>query len=281
MTDNELAAFIRARREAVTPADVGLPEGARRRTPGLRRSELATLAGISVEYLTRLEQGRDRHPSGQVLTALACALRLTAEERIRLRQAAKAASGDRLNCPGASPPIREVRPTVLALLDGLEPAPAVVVNRLADVLAYTSGYRRLAGPLGVLDGERPNLARHLFTDPRARDAYPDWDEAATEQVAALQAGAPPEDPHLAGLAGTIGAAFAARLAAPAPTPRRTGVQRLVHPELGELRLAYESLGLAADDVLRLLVYLPADAGTAAALDRAAGRRPGALRVVAG
>ncbi|CAN5779939.1 hypothetical protein BH23ACT8_BH23ACT8_07940 [soil metagenome] len=129
MSDNELGAFLRTRREAITPAEVGLPKSARRRTPGLRRAELATLAGVSVEYLTRLEQGRDRHPSAQVLVALADALRLSPDEGILPRRAAKAAAGD--ICPGAEPPARSVRPTVRALLDRLtEVARCCCVTRL-------------------------------------------------------------------------------------------------------------------------------------------------------
>ncbi|MEU9833667.1 helix-turn-helix domain-containing protein [Streptosporangium sp. NPDC048047] len=288
MSDNELGMFLRARREAVTPAEVGLPEGMRRRTPGLRRAELATLAGVSVEYLTRLEQGRDRHPSPQVLTALADALRLSADERFCLLRAAKTVSGDLLACPGTAPPDRSVRPTMRALLDRLDPAPAVLLNRLGDVLAFTGGYERLAGPIGLLDGRSPNVVRHLFTDPRARAAYPDWDRVADERIAVLRAGCSPADPHLAGFAeeltGVAGASFAARMAvpaAPAVHSRDMGAERLVHPEVGELRLVCEALNPSGADDQRLVVYLPADDATSAALDRLAGRAPGALRAVAG
>ncbi|MFF0309124.1 helix-turn-helix domain-containing protein [Streptosporangium sp. NPDC004379] len=287
MSDNELGMFLRARREAVTPAEVGLPEGVRRRTPGLRRAELATLAGVSVEYLTRLEQGRDRHPSPQVLTALADALRLSSDERFHLLRAAKM-SGGLLSCPGVAPPARSVRPTVRALLDRLDPAPAVVLNRLGDVLAFTRGYERLAGPIGLLDGRSPNVVRHLFTDARARTAYPDWDRVADEQIAVLRAACFPADPHFAGFAEELtvvaGAPFAARMAAPAAPPGvagSMGAERLVHPEAGELRLVRETLEPSGADGQRLVVYLPADAATSAALDRLAGRAPGALRAVAG
>jgi len=118
VSDNELGMFLRARREAMTPAEAGLPAGSRRRTPGLRRAEVATLAGVSVEYLTRLEQGRDRRPSVQVLSALAETLRLTASERTYAYQLAKAA-GTSFNCKGDAAPGRTVRPTVQALLDRL------------------------------------------------------------------------------------------------------------------------------------------------------------------
>ncbi|SNT55818.1 Helix-turn-helix domain-containing protein [Streptosporangium subroseum] len=287
MSDNELAAFIRARRESVTPADVGLPTGPRRRTPGLRRAELATLAGISVEYLTRLEQGRDRHPSPQILNALADALRLPNDERVYLRFAAKASSGYPFPCTGADsePPAREVRPTVQALLDRLEPAPAVLLNRLTDVLAFTVGYERLTAPLGLLDARFPNLVRFVFTDPRAKIAYPDWDRIADARIAALRSGSFGADPHLAELTAeltaTAGAPFSDRMKPAASSSRPTGFERLTHPEAGELRLAYETLELPSADDQRLIVYLPADTATSTALDRLTGRRPGALRMVNG
>ncbi|MEV4576096.1 helix-turn-helix domain-containing protein [Nonomuraea jabiensis] len=285
MGDNELGAFLRSRREAVKPEDVGLPGGPRRRTPGLRRSELATLAGVSVEYLTRLEQGRDRNPSTQVLITLAEALRLTHEERVHVRQLAKVASGDVRLCPGAAAaPARTVRPTVRAVLDRLEPAPAVLLNRVGEVLARTSGFERLYGPVGLLDGDPPNLVRYVFADARARAAYPDWDRVADEHAAALKLAATKADPFteelVAELSFAAGEAFSGRLARPpvplAPAP----VERLAHPRAGELRLRREQLELSYDDQ-RVVVYLPADAATSAALDRLTGRLPGALRAVSG
>ncbi|MFI9102184.1 helix-turn-helix domain-containing protein [Streptomyces fildesensis] len=284
MSDNELGLFLRVRREGVAPGEVGLPTGPRRRTPGLRRSELAMLAGVSVEYVTRLEQGRDRRPSPQVLSALADALRLTANERIHLYRLTKGAEAG-FTCLAGAPPARTVRPSVQALLDRLEPAPAVLLNRLSDILAWTSGYERLAGPLGLLDGAPPNVARFVFSDDRARTAYPDWDLVADQQVAALKQGPFRADRHVAALADeltvTAGAAFGDRVESLPGLPRSNGVERLVHPEGGELRLNYETLDLAADDDQRLVVHLPADDATSAALDRLTGRRPGALRAVSG
>ena len=286
MSDNTLGEFLRSRREAVTPAEVGLPGGGRRRTPGLRRSELATLAGISVEYLTRLEQGRDRHPSVPVLAALADALRLSSDDRLHLLHHFKAADGaGRLVGPCQGPPAQSVRPTVRALLDRLEPAPAVVVNRLGDVLAHTNGYELLAGPIGLLDRRPANLVRYVFADPRAKAAYPEWDRVAGERLAALKPGISREDPHVERLVNeltlAVGAPFTDRLATPPGPPRRTGLERLAHPEAGELRLAYETLGLSDDDGQLLIAYLPADDATAARLDRLTGRHPGALRAVSG
>jgi transcriptional regulator with XRE-family HTH domain len=285
VSDNELGTYLRTRREAVRPADVGLPDGVRRRTPGLRRSELATLAGVSVEYLARLEQGRDRRPSAQVLAALADALRLPPEERLHIRLLAKMTSGDHLLCPASTEsPDRSVRPTVRSLLDRLEPAPAVLLNRLGDVLAFTTGYERLAGPVGLLDAELPNLIRFVFTDARARTAYPEWDRVADEHAANLKIESSAADPHTAELIDeltiTAGAPFTDRLAAPTGFWGRAGVERLVHPEAGRLQLAYEILELS-DTGQRLVVYLPDDDATSAALDHLTGRQPGALRVVTG
>ncbi|REE98267.1 helix-turn-helix domain-containing protein [Thermomonospora umbrina] len=282
MSTNELGAFLRSRRDAITPAQVGLPGGGRRRTPGLRRAELAAVAGISVEYLTRLEQGRDRHPSLQVITALAGALRLSPDDRELLRRTAKAADGSYACMLGHTPPTLTVRPTVRALLDGIA-APALVVNRLGDVVACTPAYERTAGPLGVLDAATPNLLRFVFTDARSRTAFPDWERVADEQVLQLRAASTLTDPHASELVEELtvaaGAAFTERLQAPPGHPLYAGITRLAHPEAGELRLAFEILDLPADDGQRLVVHLPADDTTAAALDRLTGRRPGALRAV--
>jgi len=282
--DGELGLFLRSRREAITPTEVGLPTGSRRRTPGLRRSELATLAGISVDYLVRLEQGRDRNPSAQVLAALADALRLGPDDLDYVRLLAAVSSGKEL-CPAVAPTARSVRPTVQAVLDRLEPAPAFVLNRLTDLLAWTSGYARVAGPIGILDADRPNLVSFTFDDPRARAAYPDWDAIADEQVGNLQATLRPDDPEVRELLDHLmlsaGTAFTDRWEARAVLRKRTGVERFVHPEVGELRLAFETMKLPDADDQRLIVYLPADEATSAALDRLTGRHPGALRAVSG
>jgi transcriptional regulator with XRE-family HTH domain len=283
MTETELGAFLRAHREAVPPAAVGLPNGNRRRTPGLRRAELATIAGVSVDYLTRLEQGRDRSPSTQVLTALAEALGLSRDEQIHLHRLAKTTGGGA--CDGAAMTrTRTVRPTVQALLDKLEPAPALVVNRPGDLLAWTAGFARLAGPTGLLEAEPPNLVRYVFTDARARDAHPDWDAVAGERAAALRAAAALGDPHAALLAEeltiTAGARFRDRFEGSAALPARTGVERWAHPEAGELRLAYESLELPDPDEQRLVVYLASDDATAV-LDRLTDHHPATSSTVAG
>ncbi|MFI8961765.1 helix-turn-helix domain-containing protein [Streptomyces sp. NPDC053493] len=284
MSDNELGSFLRARREALSPAEAGLPAGPRRRTPGLRRTELAMLAGISVEYLARLEQGRDRNPSAQVLGALSEALRLPLEDRIHLRNLAKSDT-HRHMCAMAPAPAREVRATVRALLDRLGPTPAVVVNTLGETVAYTDGYERLAGPAGLLDGDPPSVTRFVFTDPRAREVFPDWERVADQQVASLYLSVTGSDPRMAELVKELsvtgGPAFSGRLGAAGPVRSRSGVDRFVHPEAGELRLAYEVLELTEADGQHLVVHLPADEATGAALDALVGRRPGRLRAVGG
>jgi hypothetical protein len=178
-----------------------------------------------------------------------------------------------------------VRPTVQALLDRLEPTAAVLLNQLSDILAHTAGYERLARPIGLLDGTPPNLARFVFSDSRARRAYPDWDHIADQQVAALKQGPFRADPHMAMLADeltvTAGDAFARRIDTIPGLPKSNGIIRLAHPETGALRLAYEMLELPADDDQRLIVYLPADAATSAALDRLNSHPSQPLRLVAG
>ncbi|MFG2004162.1 helix-turn-helix transcriptional regulator [Spirillospora sp. NPDC048911] len=276
MRETELGAFLRAHREAVSPAAVGLPNGNRRRTPGLRRAELATLAGVSVDYLTRLEQGRDRSPSTQVLAALAETLGLTRDERIHLYRLVKTAATGGATCDGAAT-TPTVRPTVQALLNGLEPAPALVVDRPGDLLAWTAGFAHLASPVGLLEADPPNLVRYAFTDPRAHDAHPDWDAIAGERTAALRTAAALGDPHAALLAQelmiTAGAPFRDRFEGSAALPTRTGVERWAHPQVGELRLAYESLELPDPEELRLVVYLAADETTATSLERLTTQHP--------
>ncbi|OQS13864.1 transcriptional regulator [Nocardia donostiensis] len=281
---NELGLFLRSRRDALNPARVGLPTGPRRRAPGLRRAELATLAGVSVEYITRLEQGRDRNPSPQVLAALADALCLTPTERVHLYRLTKGDSG--FHCLGGARPNQQVRAQVRALLGRLEPAAAMVVNGLTEVLAYTDGFRRLMEPAGLFDDEpHVNLAQFVFSDERARELYPEWGHMADHLVASLKQGPFRADPEIAALADqltiTAGAEFTDRVTTVPNLPAATGVTRLDHPWVGALRLAYETLDLSADDDQQLIVYLPADAATSTALDELTGRHPGALRAVSG
>ncbi len=157
-----------------------------------------------------------------------------------------------------------------ALLDRLEPAPAYVVAPDGDVLAHTAGFRLLAGPVGLLDGDPPNLVRFAFTDARARRTFPEWSRVADERAAALRAAADLGDPWAATLAEelhvTAGAQFGRRFASAASLPGHVGVERWAHPAAGPLSLAYESLVLPGPEDHRLVVHLPADAVTADALE---------------
>lgn len=284
MLDRELGPFLRSRREALSPADVGLPVGARRRTPGLRRAELATLAGVSVDYLIRLEQGRDTNPSAQVLAALGNALRLSNADFDHLRMIAALSHGEEL-CPEAVAAARTIRPTVQALLDRLEPTPAYVTNGLTDLLAWTEGFEALVRPLGVLDADRPNLLWFTFADARAKSAWVDWGSVADQLVGNLQSTFRPDAPELQDLVDHLhdvgGTAFTERWDHRPIARSRSGVHRVAHPEVGELRVAFETLQLPDEDDQRLVVELPADEETAAAFDRLTGRRPGSLRAVPG
>ncbi|QSB15933.1 helix-turn-helix domain-containing protein [Natronosporangium hydrolyticum] len=259
MVRGELGAFLRSRREAVTPAQVGLPANPGRRTPGLRRAELATLAGVSVEYLTRIEQGRDTHPSARVLSALATALRLGAEDAEHLHRLAAVTSGIEVG-PRIHEVTRTVRPSVRELLAQLEPAPCFVVNHLGDLLVWTDGYRALMGPSGILDAAHPNVLWFTFVDPRARAVYLDWELVADEHVADLNElrwSDPAVRAFAEELTGAAGQSFSDRWQRRPLGSRRTGTRELRHPEIGTVRLAFETLQLSDPD-LRLVVLLPAD-----------------------
>lgn len=268
MMEGELGAFLRSRREAVTPAQVGLPTNARRRTPGLRRAELATLAGVSVEYLARIEQGRDTRPSAKVLAAIAEALRLSEEDIGFLNQLAAFSTGAEL-CPRERRTSRVVRPPVQAILRQLEPAPSFVVNHMSDLLAWTEGYARLMRPTGVLDDDEPNLLWFVFTDERARSLFPDWARVADDYVVdlhELRRGDAVVDAFAERLSHTVGEEFASRWERRPLGGRRTAEREVAHPDIGALRLSFETMRLMDDDQ-RLVVVLPADAATEEKLNR--------------
>lgn len=272
MIDGELGAFIRSRREATRPADVGLPVGGRRRTPGLRRAELATLAGVSVDYLIRLEQGRDRHPSVQVLTAIADALGLSGTDRNHLHELGVVGHGVGL-CPAGRPQAaRAVRRSVTAVLDALDPSPAHVTNHLGELLAWNDGFDRLVRPLGLLDDATPSLPRFVLADERARTAFLDWALVADDQVALLHArrrgdcGVEPLAAHLTAVAGAEFAQRWERRPVPDLHPRVLGI---VHPAIGTVRLTPEPLAMADRDQQWLTVLVPADEVSAAGLARLA------------
>ena len=261
-----LGDFIRAKRDSIQPESPGLPDRGRRRSPGLRRLDLAARAGVSVEYLTRIEQGRDRNPSVPVLNAIADALSLDPSERGHLRYLAKITGGECPTHTRPAPPRREVRPSVLETLRLLEPGIAVVTNRLGDVLARTSGFESVTGGTGLLDADVPNLTRYVFTDPRAREFFADWDDIADQQAFDLWLGPSVESSEwlTAELASVAGPDFTRRLNRHV-VPQR-GVLRLNHPAGQELRLLRETLDLSSDDQ-QLVVFLPADEQTALAVEQ--------------
>jgi transcriptional regulator with XRE-family HTH domain len=282
-----VAEFLRARRDQLQPGDVGLPDSGRRRTPGLRREEVATLAGVSIDYLVRLEQGRDTNPSPSVIAALADALRLDDGQRRELYKLAMVSQTAEL-CPAARPLTRAVAPTVTALLERLGPTPAFVAGPANDVLAWNHAWDLLVRPLGMLDDARPNLARHVFLHPDARTVYPDWLAAADEQVSRLRAatGRWGDDDDFAALMEELRTSpdFIQRWAIFATTEKRRGTTRLVHPDIGPLRVNYEVLLLPDEvDEQRLITWLPADDATATAFagagDTAVPTSPAQLRVI--
>lgn len=274
-----LGDFVRAKRDSIQPESFGLPEHGRRRSPGLRRSDLATRAGISVEYLTRIEQGRDRNPSPAVVHALADALSLDAAERDHLRYLAKITGGVCTGHQRPEPPSRDVRPTVLATLRLLEPAVAFVTNRLGDVLAHTGGFEAVMRGSGLLDTPEPNLTRYVFTDPRARTFFADWHQVADEQAFDLWLGPSVETAEWfkAELAPLAGQEFTRRLDRQLPPPRVP--LRLNHDTAHELRWHRERLELPRADAQQLVVLLPADETTAEAVERLRHRPGGTLRAI--
>jgi len=273
-----LGDFIRAKRDSIQPESLGLPTHGRRRSPGLRRLDLAARAGISVEYLTRIEQGRDRNPSIAVVNALADALSLDPAERNHLRYLAKITGGECSAHTQPAPPRRDVRPSVLETLRLLEPGIAMVTNRLGDVLAHTSGYESVMSKTGLLATDAPNLTSYVFTDPRARTFFADWNDVADEQAFDLWLAPSAENSEWFSteLAPAAGPEFTRRLNRHV-VPQR-GALRLNHPSGCELRLLRETLELSSD-AQQLVVYLPADEKTAEAVDRLRHRPHGRLRAI--
>ena len=284
-SSSPLAEFLRARREQLSPADVGLRSSARRRTPGLRREEVATLAGVSIDYLVRLEQGRDTNPSPSVISALAGALRLSEQERRHLALLAAHSSNADL-CPGGHGADPAVPATVVTMLEHLDPTPAFVSGPYGDVLAWNPAWERVAAPMGFLDGERPNLVRFAFLDPSASDVHVDWQRAADEQVATLRAASMPfrDDDRYVALFAELHAVpeFERRWAAHKLATQRRSNFQVRHPDHGILTIDAEVLLLPDDFGQRLIVWLAADEATAAAFADPASTEtvsPARLRVV--
>jgi transcriptional regulator with XRE-family HTH domain len=257
-TRSDIREFLTSRRAKITPDQVGLPiYGDNRRVPGLRREEVALLAGVSVDYYTRLERGNLSGVSESVLDALARALQLDEAERSHLFDLARAAQ----TTPATRrrrPAKQRIRPGVQRILDAMTGAPAFVRNGRLDILAANQlGYALYA--TYVSPGRPANTARFVFLDPRAEDFYFDWDHVANEVVAILRSEAG-RDPHDRGLSDLVGElsmqseAFRTKWAAHNVRFHDTGVKRLHHPVVGDLELTYEAMELSADTGLTMFAY---------------------------
>jgi transcriptional regulator with XRE-family HTH domain len=260
----ELAAFLRSRRERVHPEDVGLAPSPRRRTPGLRREEVAQRAGLGITWYTWLEQGRPIHPSGQVVDAVARALLLDSHEHEHLRRLCG------LEPPEADDALDQVSQPMQAILDGLEPNPAYVTNARYDILAWNGAFVGLYGDLGTVAPRDRNILWLLFTEPSWRRLLVDWHDVARRVVAQFRAtmGAQVGDPAWAVLVARLSDASAdfrevwARHEIAGPQAR---TKRYLHSRVGPLSLDYTLLRPAEAPSNRLLIYTPADARSRIAL----------------
>jgi transcriptional regulator with XRE-family HTH domain len=263
---NEVKAFLSTRRAKLSPEQAGLADyGRTRRVPGLRRSEVADLAGVSVEYYARLERGNLAGVSETVLDALARALQMDEAERVHLAHLARAAG------PGGrarrTTPAQQVRPSLARILAGMTEVPAIVNSGTLDLLAANRMGRALFAPVFAGPGRPVNHARFCFLDPRARDFWLDWGRAADDSVAALRAqeGRDPHDKRLTDLVGELATrsdAFRVRWAAHDVRLHRTGVKSFHHPVVGNLHLSFEVLEPAADPGMSLIGF-SAEAGSPA------------------
>ncbi|MFD2472181.1 helix-turn-helix transcriptional regulator [Amycolatopsis silviterrae] len=243
--DNLLGDFLRARRERISPADVGLPDSGRRRVRGLRREELALLAGISSDYYIRLEQGRDQNPSAQVLDALARALGLDEAARRHLHQLAAPAQ------PGEAEP--DVPASIVELIATWPTNPAYVQDRLTNVLAANP----IAAAVSPNYAVGRNLLRAVFLDPAERDLRRDWDQMAADGVAGLRAALGPDLGAAAGLVADLAAGserFRDLWARHDVKPRTGHLVRLRHPVAGDLDLHSDKLDVPGPAALQLVVF---------------------------
>ncbi|MBB4741889.1 transcriptional regulator with XRE-family HTH domain [Actinoplanes octamycinicus] len=258
--ESELADFLRTRRARLRPEEVGLVSYGARRVPGLRREELAQLAGVSPIYYTRLEQGQSTNASASVIEALARALVLTDDERAYLHDLARPRPAKRRRAPRPERAARGVEQLIAAMVD----VPALVLGRRTEVLAWNELGHLLVG--GHYDREapsrpadRPNLTRMLFLDPHSRELYRRWDEQAGLAVASLRlvAGRHPDDAELTALVGELvmrSPEFASCWAKHPVQVCDAGTKALHHPLVGDLDLDYQVLHLPGDDGHRLLTY---------------------------
>jgi transcriptional regulator with XRE-family HTH domain len=256
---NDIAEFLTTRRAKITPEQAGLPSYGKRRVPGLRREEVASLAGMSVEYYKRLERGNVSGASELVLEGLARALQLEEAERAHLFDLARVAGRAGMGRPKRSRAVKHtIRPVVQRILDQLS-APATVRNARLDYVGANALGRALYAPVFDSPEQPANSARFTFLDPAAADFYPDWNRVATELVAHLrsEAGRNPYDRQLSDLIGELSTRsdeFRVRWAAHNVRFHRTGDKHIHHPLVGELELRYETLELSADDGLAVAIF---------------------------
>jgi transcriptional regulator with XRE-family HTH domain len=255
----QIREFLSTRRARITPEQAGLPTygGDRRRVPGLRRSEVASLAGISPEYMTKLERGNATGVSESVIEGLAHALQLDEAERAHLEDLLRTAGTNRP--PRRRPARQRVRPTVQRILDSMTGAPAFVLNGRLDILGANDLGFALYSPMYAEDARPANTARFVFLDPQAIDFFRDYDKAANDTVALLraEAGRDPYDRDLSDLIGQLSTRsedFRRRWAAHNVRIHTSGVKLLHHPVVGDLDLPFESFPLPADPSLSLLIY---------------------------
>ncbi|MFJ2092678.1 helix-turn-helix transcriptional regulator [Streptomyces sp. NPDC087901] len=255
---DELGRFLRARRNQTSPESVGLTPGPGvRRTPGLRREELATVAGISIDYYTRIERGKETRPSPAVIDALARALHLDDDEHHHLRELAVRAARYAPEPP--PPPSRAVRPHLKLLLEAMRPNPAYIVSRSMDLLAWNPGGLALYAGMADWPAKQRNLARYLFLHPTARQLFPDWDTQVRGCVARLraEAGTNPDAPDLTSLVGELllKSPDFARLWERYEVIGRKKIEKTFHhPQVGELTLSGQSMHLDGTPGQRLGAY---------------------------
>ncbi|WP_431035010.1 helix-turn-helix transcriptional regulator [Streptomyces sp. P6-2-1] len=260
----ELGRYLRARRTQTTPARVGLAVGGGlRRTPGLRREELATLAGISIDYYVRLERGKETRPSPAVLDSLARALRMDEREHQHLRALAARAARYAPEPPPA--PSRSVHPHQRLLLDSLRPNPAYVISRSMELLAWNPGGLALYAGMDGWPAKQRNLARYLFLHPAARELLPDWERQVAACAARLRAiaGTVPDAPDFAQLVGELllkSPDFARLWERYEVAGRKVGRKTFQHPLVGTMTLTSHSLQIEGTPGQRIGVYT-AEPGT--------------------
>jgi transcriptional regulator with XRE-family HTH domain len=249
----ELGEYLKALRARTRPEDVGLPPaGVNRRVPGLRREEVAQLAGVSVDYYTRLEQGRHQHPSHSVIEAVATALGLDDAERAHLINLAR----DRVP---TRPPAQQVRRELLDLMDGLTGHPAFIIGRRTDVLAANALARALIADWYAMPARERNYVRWMVLAPEPRSLYPDWATVAAENVRKPRPDARryPDDPATRQLVGELAMKsddFRRWWADHRVVERSHGTKRMRHPIVGELEIHYEAMNLPGDPDQTLFVY---------------------------